>query len=761
MTRIPHPSCGTLFFFLEVFSMLTLAALLARFRTRKPRRRPVSAADEALVARIKFRPNLLILEDRLLPGNMLSLGIPTRPGGPPQAAAVTRSNYSSHAATVVTSQTTRTTAPVTGQTATQTTTAGTATPQLTLPGKGVPGDGLPGLTDDLGANLDNPSTPSHAPTSLPTTPVRADLGTGGGGGGGSAAGAGGFQSASASSGGGATANGNPGAGFFGPGGAPAAAAGQSGGGQGSALPGSHSGAPAAGKNIAPSGYVGVTNAVTRTQEQMTQAELNFTQAPPRPAGFAVNRPAPAASGAAPVSQTTSGTRSAGGVFGPLGGDSRPSGPGIPPPAASPPHALTPNFAGGNESEQTNYSFIYPPDTDGAIGANNFVEVVNNRISIYSRTGVRQNGPLVGGVHQGVYTGNFFGNTAADYTDPRVLYDPIWQRFIVTEIQFAQNSSTCLLFVAVSKTSNPNGAWWIFNTNTDSFFGANNNGFWDYPMLGMTQDAVLFSGNEFFGGGGAGGEVFAVAKAHIYNGIGWFVPVFMTAFNTQLPVVIDQSDTAFLASPSTDSGHLLIYTFEDAANAFEATLSGPTSVATDNSAPPRAANQPGTGDQLDVLDGRFQNNTTQNGSSLWLIHTANDGGFPTPEWYEINTSSMTVNQSGFFFSAGSSDDFNPSIVANSSNDVFVCWTSTNSSAGTNAQVRFGGRLHTDPLGSMSVQATPLFTSSSNLTGNGGATQRWGDYSAVTVDPKSPLQAWIVNEDIIDTNHWGSRVGHISF
>jgi hypothetical protein len=514
---------------------------------------------------------------------------------------------------------------------------------------------------------------------------------------------------------------------------------------GSGLPGSQFGAPNGGKTlIAPSGFGLVANAQTRTQEQMIQAELNGPKAPAAPSGVAINRPNPAGNLAALAGQPGLASRSGSGKLGPLG-------------PVAPPHALTPNVAGVTEGEA---GFWFPPDSEGTIGLNNFVETTNDHIDIYSRTGVRLNGPIVIGKHQGVSMNSFLGYTTTAAFDSRVIYDPVWQRYIVTADTFAQTSGAQLLFVMVSKTSNPLGAWWKFTTDTTTFFGANAGGLWDYPMLGQTQDAVLFSANEFFAGGGASGEVFGVAKAHIYNGIGWFVPVFMLAFGPQLPNVLDQSDKAFIASNSTDSSHLLIYAFEDAANAFEATLSGPTAVAANNSAPPRAANQPGTSAQLDVLDGRFQNTTTQNGSSLWLIHTVNDAGFPTVEWYEINTSSMTVNQGGFIFAAGTSDDFNPAIAANSSNDVFIEWSSTNASAGTNAQVRFGGRLHTDALNSMSQQATPLFTSPTFL-GTSSGIQRWGDYSAVTVDPKNTIQAWIVNEDIIDNSDWGTRIGHITF
>ena len=58
----------------------------------------------------------------------------------------------------------------------------------------------------------------------------------------------------------------------------------------------------------------------------------------------------------------------------------------------------------------------------------------------------------------------------------------------------------------------------------------------------------------------------------------------------------------------------------------------------------------------------------------------------------------------------------------------------------------------------------FTSSTFLSGNFDpdfGMQRWGDYSAVTVDPSNANSAWLVNEKINNTSNWGSRIIKIGF
>jgi hypothetical protein len=84
---------------------------------------------------------------------------------------------------------------------------------------------------------------------------------------------------------------------------------------------------------------------------------------------------------------------------------------------------------------------------------------------------------------------------------------------------------------------------------------------------------------------------------------------------------------------------------------------------------------------------------------------------------------------------------------------VTWTSTDPPAGTNAQVRFSAVDHTQPL--VLGPGAALFTSTTFYTGG-----RWGDYSAVTIDPTNPRRAWLVNETIRATTHWGSRIGAIA-
>ncbi len=182
-----------------------------------------------------------------------------------------------------------------------------------------------------------------------------------------------------------------------------------------------------------------------------------------------------------------------------------------------------------------------------------------------------------------------------------------------------------------------------------------------------------------------------------------------------------------------------------------------------SVPPNAS-QPGATDKLDTLDSRFINASTQIGHSLFQVHTINVGSFPTPKWYELNTTTNTVIQSGTFHASGSSHDWNASIAASVNKDFYVTWSSTCPASPcnptVNAQVWFSGRRATDAAGVMAA-GTTLFTSPAFYNPSSDTVERWGDYPAVTVDPSNPLRAWIVNEKINSASVWGTRIGQIGY
>ena len=180
--------------------------------------------------------------------------------------------------------------------------------------------------------------------------------------------------------------------------------------------------------------------------------------------------------------------------------------------------------------------------------------------------------------------------------------------------------------------------------------------------------------------------------------------------------------------------------------------------------PPNADQPGTTDDLDSIDGRFQNSSYQIGNTLYNIHAINIGGDAGLRWYEINHTNSTLGQNGNTQTSATSDDWNPSNAVNEDGEVFVTFSSTDAPAGLNAQVRSTGRGAADNSmgkGNRIFQSTTFYNPSADTV------ERWGDYSSVSLDPKqyggcaAHRRAWVANEYVLNTTQWANRHARIGF
>jgi hypothetical protein len=84
----------------------------------------------------------------------------------------------------------------------------------------------------------------------------------------------------------------------------------------------------------------------------------------------------------------------------------------------------------------------------------------------------------------------------------------------------------------------------------------------------------------------------------------------------------------------------------------------------------------------------------------------------------------------------------------------------SSATINPQIRYAGRLVGDPLSTLPQAEVTLFTGTGSQSGTGN---RWGDYSAMTIDPVDDCTFWYTQEYYVATGtfNWRTRVGNFKF
>src|SRR5205085_9124986 len=86
---------------------------------------------------------------------------------------------------------------------------------------------------------------------------------------------------------------------------------------------------------------------------------------------------------------------------------------------------------------TNPNGYEPPDTNGDVGPNHFVQWVNGSIQIWNKSGVSLYGPVDGNT---LFTG--FGGVCETTNDgdPIVLYDPMANRWMLTQFAFEDSSN---------------------------------------------------------------------------------------------------------------------------------------------------------------------------------------------------------------------------------------------------------------------------------------------------------------------------------
>jgi hypothetical protein len=409
-----------------------------------------------------------------------------------------------------------------------------------------------------------------------------------------------------------------------------------------------------------------------------------------------------------------------------------------------------NFIGQTQAENP----FRPPDTHAAVGNAHVVEVSNSRIAVYRKND---------GARIMTATLNaFFNYTPESLFDPRVVYDHWNDRFVVSAEAFQESNGDQHHFVAFSQTGAGNG---LYNKYNFCCFDFGDTGFWDYPQLGYDDAAIIISANFFFNQGGVDSRLFGLSKAIGYAGGNFGNRPFVTGLAATIaPPIIpyDTGDPHLLQAPSSGS-IIRLYRCQNLEGANPACFAEPNVTVPAYSIPPNA-DQPGTSDDLDSIDGRFQNSSYQIGNTLYNIHAINIGGDAGLRWYEINHTNSTLTQNGNTQTSATSDDWNPSNAVNEDGEVFVTFSSTDAPAGLNAQVRSTGRGAAD--NSMG-KGNRIFQSPTFYNPSADTVERWGDYSSVSLDPKqyggcaAHRRAWVANEYALNTTQWANRHARIGF
>jgi hypothetical protein len=437
-----------------------------------------------------------------------------------------------------------------------------------------------------------------------------------------------------------------------------------------------------------------------------------------------------------------------------------------------------NFDGVN-----NVDGVLPPDTNGDVGPNHFVQTVNLSYRIWNKSGSPLNQTAdVATLWQG------FGGPCANNNDgdPIVLYDHLADRWTISQFALPNfPSGPFYQCIAVSQGGDPLGAYHRYE------FKISDTKLNDYPKFGVWGDGYYMSINQFtcsqafpfgtscqWGGQGAvvferdrmlSGQTARMIYFDLLNtdaNLGGMLPADLDgpapAAGTPNPFALFDDD-AWGYSPD----QLQIWEFKTnwatpANSSFTRKQTLPTA-AFDSDMCGYARNcipQGGTSVKVDAISDRLmfrlQYRTFGGRQTLVTNHTVDVGSDRAGiRWYELSNfgTDWSISQQATYAPADGLQRWTGSMAMNGAGHIAVGYSASSGSVAPS--VRAAGRLPGDPLGQLSQGEITLYSGGGSQTHSSG---RWGDYSMLAVDPVDDCTFWYTTEYYSATasSSWRTRV-----
>jgi PKD repeat protein len=422
-----------------------------------------------------------------------------------------------------------------------------------------------------------------------------------------------------------------------------------------------------------------------------------------------------------------------------------------------------NFAG-----QSSYS--NPPDCNGTVGPNHYMQTINVTYTIYNKTGTLLAGPTnMNTLFSGVPgAGNNDG-------DPIIMYDEQADRWLAAEFSGIYNDPDYML-IAVSTTNDPTGTWnrWSFVMN----------GFPDYMKFGIWRDGYYMGANS----SGAGNDDIYVFERSVMIAGGASPKVVQfdnanrpnSGFHCVLPM---DNDGVF--APSGTPGQFVtindgawggsdqLWIYELSVNWTTPSSSTFSRVQTLNVASFDSnfgsswqnIPQQGTSQKLDaipqVLMNRAQYRNWGTSQSLVCCHTVDVDGTDHAgiRWYELqNTGSgWSIRQYGTY-APDAHSRWMASIAMNNQHEIGLGYSVSSSSM--HPAIRYCGQsasANASATGNLDMAETSIIAGTASQT----SSERWGDYANIALDPNNDNDFWFTTEYNISTSQKGTRIASFKF
>ena len=410
----------------------------------------------------------------------------------------------------------------------------------------------------------------------------------------------------------------------------------------------------------------------------------------------------------------------------------------------------------------------------AVGPNHILQTVNSRYAVYTKSGAQLAGPFsLSSLWSPLGTGN--GCATNNGGDVVAQYDKLADRFIVTQLGgISAPYSEC---IAISQTSDPTGAYWLYSFS----YGTTLN---DYPKFGVwpttTNSAYLATYNLFANGQTfSGGQMCAYDRAKMLVGNPTAQGICFTIGNDGgfLPSDLDGSTPPLDGTP----GYFLTYETLSSlrkyalapnfANPAASTLTVQTpdiAVASFSEACAPSYTcvpQSGTTQQLDSLGDRLMYRLAYRNfgdhEALVVNHSVTAGGAVGVRWYELRAPVSTAGAFSLFqqgtYAPNATYRWMGSAAMDSAGDIGVGYSASSSTI--HPAIRYAGRVPSDPLGTLEAEVSMIEGTGSQT----GGLSRWGDYSAMRIDPADDCTFWYTNEYLPANGsfNWSTFFGSFKF
>lgn len=411
----------------------------------------------------------------------------------------------------------------------------------------------------------------------------------------------------------------------------------------------------------------------------------------------------------------------------------------------------------------------PPDTMGAVGKTQYMETTNGAYAVFDKaTGTRTS--LVSDVAFWSTAGQTGSNG-----DSRVMYNASADRWIA--ISFGANAKD--IQIAVSDTSDALGPW--KSTKFEGYAGLGFGATADYPTLALDRNAVYIGTNDFAPATAGGANSFRGTTLNVIpldSLFGAAAPstTNMKQFTTPYPGVFEDRGFAIQGVNSNSlgtSGTVLgasLYSYDNLGYKVNGLTSGSATGATVgavNFLGEAAFSSPGPGRQPAVanpanqrvvatLDERISASVYEVNGRIYGVHVVDSTADGLDEarvrYFVLDANTFALLDEGDIGQAGY-DYYQASIAVNSQGNVVIAYNRSGLDALT-GKISIMARTFTTAANGKLVQFGNEVLIKESLTddyhngalygNNAAGRQRWGDYSAVSVDPEDESNFWIIGE-----------------